>query len=246
MINEFPLNSNSRNKLIAEISEIIKKYYPIDVNNLDPTYAEYPGIVELMKIVEENMTHYKRLIKPWNDFLKKLRTGSTKKIHNSGFMHEIAFSGEMIIQQSNYKSLKHIKKIVFSVSLIAPMFSILGIDETLILDYHDELQHDVRYSAINVVTPSPYKEFETGFNYILKSIQEQFPNYKFVPFYVTQRFVKGLQTPNSYIGDCRVHNALFNRLFDYCPNNIFLRGDKSFGLEPSNIKVTLLPPPPLD
>ncbi|WP_431199132.1 hypothetical protein ACRQ5D_04290 [Mucilaginibacter sp. P25] len=73
------LDTNSPNKLVAEISGVIKKYYPIGVNNLDPVYAEYPGIIELTKIVEENMTNYKKSFKPWTDFLKKLKTDTTKK-----------------------------------------------------------------------------------------------------------------------------------------------------------------------
>lgn len=246
MLNDFPLDTNSPNKLIAEISEVIKKYYPIDVDNLDPAYLEHPGIVELTKITAENMTNYKKSFKPWTDFLKNLKAGTTKRIHNSGFAHEIAFSAEMIIQRNSYKSVKHTKKLVFSVSMLTPMFSIFGIDETLVPAYDERLQREVAYGAINVVTASPYQEFETGFNYIMKSIQEQFPNYKFVPFYITQCFVYGLQTRDSYTNKARVHNALFNNVFDYSPDMIFTKGDKFFGSEPSNISVTLLPPPRVD
>ncbi|WP_431199133.1 hypothetical protein ACQ86K_27535 [Mucilaginibacter sp. P19] len=160
--------------------------------------------------------------------------------------HEIAFSGEMIIQRNNYKSFNHTKKLVFSISMLAPLFSIFGIDETSVPAYDDRFQREIDYSAINVVTASPYQEFETGFNFIMKSIQEQFPGHKFVPFYITQCSIEGLYTHDNYTDKTRVHNALFNRLLDQCPDMIFTRGDKFFGLEPSNISVTLLPPPPID
>ncbi|MEO3405281.1 hypothetical protein AAFN85_15335 [Mucilaginibacter sp. CAU 1740] len=246
MINEFSLNTNSPNQLIAEISDAIVKYYPIGIDNFDPAYSEYPGFVEQTKIVNENMMNYKRSFKPWNDFLKKVRTGTTKKVHNSGFPHEIAFSGELIVQRNSYKSVKHTKKIVFSVSMLAPLFSVFGIDETFIPAYDDTLQRELTYSAINVVTTSPYQEFESGFNYIMQLIQEQFPNHKFVAFQLTQRFVKGLHTPDNHTSKARVHNALFNGLFNFSPDTIFTKGDRFFGLEKGNTKAVLLPPAPTD
>lgn len=240
MIRYFPLDNRNK-KLYAEIGEAIKQYYPIGVMPDSPEYNEHPGIKKIMAIMEENTTQNKKFNKPWKDFLKKLQSRSKKKIHDLGLLFDVSFTGELILEKYQNESLLRIKKIVFSVSLIAPFFSVCGIDETAIIEPNDELGRT--YRAINVITESPYKEFETDFNYLQHEIEKQFIGYKIVPIRDSMHLVKGLHTPYGRLHECKLHNTLFNGYFDFAPV-IFFRGEMYYGSGPSNITVELLPPPP--
>ncbi|MGF7041805.1 hypothetical protein [Mucilaginibacter lappiensis] len=242
MIRYFPLN-NRHNKLYEEIGETIKQYYPIGVRPDSPEYKEHPGIKKIMAIIEENATQNKKFTKPWVDFLKKLRSGSKRKIHNNSLPHDLSFSGELILESYQDESLQRTKKLIFSISLIAPFFSIYGVDETAIKEQDDEFGR--AYRAINVITESPYKEFEIDFNYLQYEIEAQFNGYKFVPVRVSMFHVENLHTPYSNLDECKLHNALFNGYFDFTPSTPF-RGEMYYGSGPSNnITVELLPPPPM-
>lgn len=240
MIRYFPLD-NSHNKLYAEIGETIKQHYPIGVIPDSPEYNEHPGTKKIMSIMEENATQNKKFNRPWNDFLKKIRTGSKRKIHNNSYLHDLSFSGELILERYQDDALLRIKKIRFSVSLIAPYFTICGIDETAIKEKANSLAY--AYRAINVITESPYMEFETDFNYLQREIEAQFANYSFVPIRTSLLYVDGLRTPYFGPDECKLHNALFNRYFDFTPV-IFFRGEMYYGSGPSSITVELFPPPP--
>lgn len=241
MIRYFSLD-NKHNKLYAEISETIKQYYPLGIKTDSPEYNEHPGVKKLLAIVEENMTRNKEFYKPWREFLIKLRSGSTKKIHNSSLPSEYSFSGELILERYQDKSLRRIKKLIFSVSLIGPFFSLFGVDETFIKENDNELASG--YHAINVITESPFKEFEENFNYLRSEIEKQFTGYKLVPVRICLLNVEGLHTPYGSLEECKVYNALFNGYFDF--NHIqFFRGELYYGSGPSNITVELLPPPPI-
>jgi hypothetical protein len=244
MIRYFPLN-NRHNKLYEEIGETIRQYYPIGVRPDSPEYKEHPGIKKIMAIIEENATQNKKFNKPWVEFLKKLRSGSKRKIHNNSYVTDFSFSGELILESYQDESLQRTKKLIFSVSLFAPFFSIYGVDETAIIELEDEYQFGRAYRAINVITESPYKEFETDFNYLQRAIETQFTGYKFVPVRVSMFHVEDLHTPYSNLDECKLHNALFNGYFDFTSFTSF-RGEMYYGTGPSNnITVELLPPPPM-
>jgi hypothetical protein len=240
MIRYFPLD-NPYNKLYAEIGETIKQHYPIGVTPHSPEYKEHPGIKKIIAIMDENATHYKSFNKPWADFLKKLRSGSKRRIHNTSFLSDLSFSGELILERYQDDALLRIKMIRFSVSLIAPYFTIYGVDETVIKEKANELAFG--YRAINVITESPYMEFETDFNYLQREIEAQFTGYKIVPIRASILTVEGLHTRNFGLDECKVHNALFNDYFDFAPVTFF-RGAMFYGSGTSNITVELRPLPP--
>ncbi|SDE30910.1 hypothetical protein SAMN05216464_105178 [Mucilaginibacter pineti] len=238
MIRYFPLD-NTHNKLYAEIGETIKEHYPIGVINDTPEYKEHPGIKKIMAIISENAAQNKKFNKPWIDFLKKLRSGSKKKIYNNSLLTDVAFSGELILESYEDNALFRTKKIIFSVSLIAPFFSICGVDETAIKERGDGFKR--AYPAINVITESPFEEFENDFIYVQTEIEKKFTGYKLVPVRVSMCHVKDLHTPN--LSD-KLHNALFNGYFDF--NHVqFFRGEMYYGSGPGNITVQMLPPPPI-
>lgn len=227
MITYFPLD-NHHTPLFAEIGQAIKNLYPIGLHVDDPQYNEYPGIKKIAAVIEQNMTDNKRFNEPWKAFLKQLKSTAKKRVQNCGYAHELAFSGELILERYQDKSFSRTKKIVFSVSLISPYYTIYGLDETGIKDILRE--RPVEYRAINVITVSPYKEFEDKFNFLKSEIEQWFSGYKFIPVRICFSYIKELRTPSSYPNECTVHNALFNNPFDYYDKPHF-RGEIYYGSE---------------
>ncbi|WP_184545883.1 hypothetical protein [Mucilaginibacter sp. FT3.2] len=242
MITYFTL-VNPYNSLFNEIGETIKTHYPIGIPKDDPNYNEYPGIKKIDAVIEKNVTDNKRFNEPWKAFLKKLKSTAKKRVYNCSYPNELAFSGELILERFQDAALSRTKKIIFSVSLIGSYYTIYGVDETGIKDiWYDR---PVEYKAINVITESPYREFEEKFNYLQFEIEAQFPDYKFVPVRICLSYVQGLQVPWSNQNECRVHNALFNHFFDNYDVRYF-RGEQYYGSGINKIKVELRPPPELD
>lgn len=240
MIFYFPLDS-ARQKLHVEIGNAIKELYPIGVTRESTGYREYEGIKKIMEVIEESMTRNKKFSTPWVEFLKKLRAGFPKKVHSTTMPIDISFSGDMILEKYEDNALRRIKRLAFSVSIVSPFFTIYGVDETFIKMI--EYKEASGFHAINVITESPYLEFEESFNYLKLEISQQWPNYSFVPIRIGLMNVKGLQTPYSNLEECKVHNALFNGALDYSPVQYF-RGESYYGSGNSDVTVNLSPPPP--
>jgi len=229
------------NKLFADIAETIINTYPIGVQRESKEYNSYPGIKKIDAIVEQSMTNNKKFNKPWRDFLIKIRKSINSRIHNIGMASEFSFTGELILERYKDDSLVREKKIIFVVSLLGPYFTIYGVDETAIKDKIE--QHDIAYKAINVITVSPFKEFEKHFILLKLAIEQEFADYKFVPFKVTTLYIEGVQPPYSNLTECTIYGALFNNSFDYRHIPSPFRGDINYGSEQSNITVRLQPPP---
>ena len=235
----FPLD-NSYNPLYGKIGKAIKDLYPIGIENDADEYNEYLGIKKITDLIQENFSANAKSFKPWKDFIKKLKVGKYKKISSSNSMPlDVAFSGEIILDRYDDASLLRIKRLTFSVSRIAPFFVIYGVDETFI---KDEMRPEVfGYGAINVITESPYGEFKYAFDFIADSITEHFPDHDFIPIRTSLLQVEGLHTKSSHLKNCRVHNALFNDVFDFYDVKHF-RGDMFFGSGSSNVSVKFGPP----
>ncbi len=235
----FPLD-NHFNNLYGEIGETIKQLYPIGLARETDEYKAHPGIKSVTKVFEENGFHNAQFNKPWKEFLKKIKSGTKKKIHNISYLTNPSFSGELILERYHDDALCRVKKIVFSVSQVANFFTIYGVDETYIKEREKPSLNG--YHAINVITESPYSEFESSFNYIHTAIAAHFVEYKLVPIRASLYTVKDLQTPYSDLQECSIHNALFDNSFDYQQVRFF-RGEMFYGAPRSNIDVVLLPPP---
>lgn len=235
----FPLD-NSRNPLYGKIGKAIKGLYPIGVENNTDQYNEYPGIKKITDLIQRNFSDNAKSFKPWKDFITNLKVGKYKKINgNANMPFDVAFSGEVVLDRYDDASLLRIKRLAFSVSRIAPFFVIYGVDETFI---KDQMRPEVfGYGAINVITESPYGEFKDAFDFIADSIAEHFPNHDFIPIRISLLQVEGLYTNSSHVKNCRVHNALFDDVFDFYEVKHF-RGDIFFGSGPSNISVSFGPP----
>jgi hypothetical protein len=236
----FPFDSAYPTEQYLAIGKTIKHFYPTGVSSLDPEYHEYPGIIELKELIGNNMPD-KNYRKRWVNLLDKIHKESGKQIELTTYGFPPSLSANLILEHVEHGSLTYIKRIAFAVSFLGPFYSICGVDETFIREDHDEFPRN--YHAINCVTASPYKEFESDFNGIKHLIQKKFPGYQFVPFWISMMHLKDIETLTSIGQEGTVYNALFNHLFNFYTHHIS-RGDQYYGVEKNpKIKVTLSPPP---
>jgi len=246
-INKYFSLENQRDPVLAEVAGTIREIYPIGLNTLSPEYNQYPGIIKAYEIIGENIGPPEQKPGPyakiWSSLLKSLRSTNGKRINGTTYGFVPGFSADLILESYEDESLTRTKRIAFAVSLIGPFYSICGVDETSVKEKGDEFGRG--YHAINVVTASPFKEFERDFNCIKKLIEEKFLEYKFIPFNACMMHIKDMETPHSAGQDCTVYNALFNHLFNFYNYSFpVLRGDRLYGYDKSKLaKVTLTAPP---
>ncbi|GAB3903422.1 hypothetical protein [Mucilaginibacter boryungensis] len=224
------------NKFLADIADTIKEIYPIGIDPLSAEYNAYPGIVKMNSILAKNVDDNENFNASWKRFLIKLTDGIKGKIANTCNPLNRAFSAEVILDRYEDDTLIRVKKITFSVSFISPYFAINGVDETFIKE-SDGLRS---YRAINIITISPYNEFEKDFNYLRTEIEKEYPQHHFLSYKIGSIYLQGLITNFSYPEECTIHNALFDdTLNDY--KKVSFRGNTSYGIEPAGISISIRP-----
>jgi hypothetical protein len=230
-------------KLRIEIGKTIEEYYPVGIDQQSAEYFEYPGIKKLELMLAEYSSNNTSFHEVWKLFLIKLPKDLRKKMHSTTYGFVPGFSADLILERYEDEAMVRLKKLTFAVSMIGPFFSICGVDETFI----KEKDHPTKaYGSINVITASPYKEFEKDFLYLKEKIEETFEGYQYVPMIAALSFLENMQIYHSYREEYTVYNALFNHLFDYYDHQKLFRGDMLYGLDKSMLpKVTLRPPPAL-
>ncbi|MCO5945979.1 hypothetical protein [Mucilaginibacter flavidus] len=235
----FPLDS-SYNSLFKQLGETIKAFYPAGLSSYEPEYHEYAGIKKLQEIIWEGIGVRKNF-RNWSAFVKRVSAKLNKEVDGTTYGLMPGYSADLILERHEDNMLIREKKISFAVSLLGPYYSICGIDQTTIKLLDDEATR--YYEAINVVTVSPYREFEADFIFIEQQITKKFKGYKIVPFDICMDFIKDVETLYSMGQEGNIYSALFNHMFNFYAHQRS-RGDRYYGLERNpNIKVTLSPPP---
>ncbi len=221
----FSFNPNTHN--LWEIYEAIHNYYPIGLSRDSAVYMEYKGIKELEKLVVENIHDKENYLQRWDSFTTQIGAELDKEVVGTTFGQAPSFSSSIILKKDTIQSCTHSKELHFSVSLLGNFYQIYGIDATTIDDVGSE--YNKRYYALNVITTSPYKEFENAFKFVEYRIKDKFPGYKIIPFEYGQTLIKGLQVRYIDDEDCSINKALFNHFLS--KDNIIgsIRGDRFYG-----------------
>jgi hypothetical protein len=218
--------SKKQSDFYGPIFEVIQKYYPIGIKSESPAYQEYPGQIELSKIVIDNIHNKKNFKLRWKDFERQSGKELKKQIVGETYITRPSFSASLILKRFSHDELMHNKSLHFSVSLLGPYFTIYGIDETVIKDELDG--HNLYYGAKNVVTVSPYKEYEFYFNELKSKIEDKFQGYKFIPFSLHSMFIEGLFDSLYDSKEATIYEALFDDALNGY-DTIRMRGDSSYG-----------------
>lgn len=67
------------NNLTTAIAGTIKQFYPIGITMDEPGYAEHPGIIKGIQLMEDNIGNDKNYQKRWVSFTDKLAKELGKK-----------------------------------------------------------------------------------------------------------------------------------------------------------------------
>ncbi len=163
----------------------------------------------------------------WKNFTGQIDEETGKEIDGTTYGQAPSFSSALIIQKNKVENCTHCKELHFSVSLLGDFYQIYGLDTTVILDQKE----GKAYSAVNVVTTSPFEEFADVFKLVERKIKEKYPNYKIIPFGLGQLIIKGLQVRYLNDEDCSVNKALFNHFLSEENISTYTRGNVYYGKE---------------
>ena len=225
---DFPLHEPG-NSLLGALADTIKKYYPEGIDIYSEDYSEHPARVEVRKIINENFMWHMVGIeqgqagKAFSAFFDELKQYSNNELLTADGAMGPGFSVSVVLERYQEASTERIKRIACAISALGPFFSVCGIDETIIkLD-------GIPHPAINVVTKSPYKEFEDWFKYVEQVVRKHFPDYRFVPFEICMMALKDVEIPFWAGHDDTVYAALFNMSFQHYGHS-YPRGDWYTGI----------------
>ncbi|QCW98854.1 hypothetical protein FGM00_01485 [Aggregatimonas sangjinii] len=233
---KFNFNSHSYN--LWEIYEGIKSFYPIGIPQGDGVgiFYEYSGLKKLEDIIIDNIHDENNFQNRWTDYTDELKKIMKKEIIGTTYGQAPCFSSSIIIEKNVVGTCTHLKELHFAKSFVGNFFTIYGLDSTRILDEKDG---NKGYHIANVVTGSPFKEFEKDFLLLENNIRNRYPNHKMIPYSFGRQIIDGLQVRYSDAEICSIQMALFNDMIQ--PKNNFrftqghvvdnTRGDIYYGLD---------------
>jgi len=213
----FSFNSHKYN--FWPIYETIVKYYPVGISkNNNKLYNFHKGIIELKNLIHDNLVDQENFQSRWKSFDNIIEDNINKKpIGTSGFSP--SFSSLIEIEILDFENLTRIKRIHYLVSLLGPYYTIIG-DDLNIIKVGEE-----RLTNINYLVISPFNEFSGLFKILSTEIEKYFQNYRFVPFFILEQEINGLEVPFSDINTSSIFTALFNSQFDF---SLPTFGDRQF------------------
>lgn len=225
MSHNFGFNSTTHN--YWDIYEIIKRYYPIGINQNEGRgiHNKYNGLKELEAIIVENIHVAENYRSRWTNFTRMIGNELEKQIEGRTYGQAPSFSSSILLESNQIENCLHSKELHFSVSLIGEFYQIYGLDLTTVIEQNE----DVGYSSINVITTSPFEEFRDSFELVEDKILEKHPTHRIIPFSIGQSVLKGLQV--GYIDDenCSINQALFNHFLGEENLTKSIRGNKYYG-----------------
>ncbi|MBC6109392.1 hypothetical protein ACFOG5_03840 [Pedobacter fastidiosus] len=249
MKNNFSFNADTHN--FWPIYEAIKHFYPIGITGNYPSlFFEYPNLKTLGNKVVDSI-HNEANFSLWKAFEKQISHNHNLEVVGTTYGQAPSLSFDVILEKVESPEFRRIKKISVAVSLVGGFFTIYGVDETFVIE-KNQGSLDLNYHSINVITVSPYKEFESIFIDLKIAVEAKFKGYKFVPYAIGNMTLKGLQVRYiDYNGDSSIYNALFDQFLDSYDGPV--RGSKFFGYEdwsidlsnPDSVGVFTTPPPQL-
>ncbi len=215
------------------IYEAIKTYYPLGITQREGgIYYEYSGMAELNKIVVDNVhekenfqSRWQRKVENWSNELKYEIVGTT-------YGQEPSFSGYIALQKDEINDKISEKRLHIAVSLIGPFYTLFETDVTTLIErntgfYKGATESDRFYQKIHRTAISPYGEYAHVFDKIRILIENDFKEYRFVPYMVHSAFLEGLQVRYRHEKKNRIYHALFNQLFDF--NAAIVRDEFEYG-----------------
>jgi hypothetical protein len=200
------------------IYDSIKRYYPIGIPFNEHSYKfyrSYPGIVELNRLVLDNVHINKNYRERWTKFKKQLKKDFGREVEGTTYGQVPSYSAFIRIARKKVKDILASKELHFAVSFVGPYYTIYGLDSCAVLLSGDDNDGRKRnqagyYDATNVITTSPHQEYADTFLRLEIKIKERYPGYNMIPYSTNCQFIRGLQVDYMDKQDCTIFNALFH------------------------------------
>lgn len=198
----FYFNSNKFD--FWKIYDCIKHNYPLGIKKDETNFFySYPGIIELRQLIADKVSEGGEH-EGWDDFLVELQSTIGKTITGTTYGQAPSYSGYLEIETFTHENHERTKELHFSVSLLGPFYTIIGMDKnTVSIEWK-------RFEKPTYLIISPENEYKEYFIFLENSIEKQFPGYKFIPYDIYSQNIDGLEL---YYDD-RASNTVFNGIFN--------------------------------
>ncbi|MCB0372223.1 MAG: hypothetical protein KDD31_04335 [Muricauda sp.] len=231
MGNSFSFNSEEYD--FWPLYNSIKKYYTIGIKkNQDmDIYRQYPGILELEKVLLENIGNKKTYQRNWTSFIRRIGSEIGKEVTGTTFGLVPSYSAFLILDLEKEGNRCNYKELHFSVSLLGKYYQIYGLNKT-VLSY-DDLSIPYQIQNLKELVVSPIDEYKAYFESVEFKITEEFKDYRLVPFVVGQSVINGLEIFHLDKENCSINMALFNDFLGFGEQvgEVDIRGDLNYGMD---------------
>ncbi len=202
------------------IYEAIRKYYPIGIKKLERinSYYEFQGTKEKEKLLVEQIHDQEAYQKNWGSYCSYLSKELGQKVTSTTMGQAPCLGAEVELLDQTNNHIKHIRTLHFTVSLLGPFYQIYGVDKTIVMDPNS--RRSLAGFVVNWICPSPKVFFEEIFLQVEKHLKVKYPNHRFVPFFVSQAYMNGLQVRYNDESTSTIGEALFDdflRQHEYAP-----------------------------
>jgi len=192
-----------------EIYNCIAKYYPIGMlyeNN--PAYNDYPGIKEMVRLLEEKIHDETNFSNGWQSVESEIQATIQNEIIGTTYGQSPCYSSYIEIEKISTGEFVRYKELYFFISLLGPFYTIVGQDR-------NEIRFDKNaFFNTNFLVISPENEFKELFEKLVEQIEGKFVGYRFVPYFIYSQVIDGLCNRFRRDNQSRVFEAIFNNQID--------------------------------
>lgn len=213
---------NSRKYDFAKISESIRHFYPISISKEDSSYFSYPGIIDLEKLIVDNIHNESNLKSRWAALMKEIQDQLQKPVIGTIYGQVPSFSAFTQLETSSLDNLTRTKELHFYVSLLGPFYTIIGQDNNIVK------VGEKHFGTTNYLTVSPESEYTDAFKLVADKIENLFSGYRFVPYGIYHQKVEGLHLPYTDAAADTIFHALFT---DNTKLTAYVMGDWGYGYD---------------
>ena len=204
------------------IYNVIKTYYPLGIRKHEGgVYFEYSGIVEMEKIVVDNIHNASNFNSRFTEKSKTWEKESGYKIIGTTYGQAPSFSAYIQLNKEEIKNIIIEARLNIVISLIGPFYTLYVSDMTsyvereAVISEGERMRNKFYRQRIHRNIISPSGEFSSVFKKIRTLVENDFKNYRFVPYFIHSQFIHGLQVRYNDTEENRVFHALFNDQFDF-------------------------------
>jgi hypothetical protein len=189
------------------VYETIIKYYPIGLDEFEPIYQEYSGFRLLQQLCLNKLED--KMYKKWKSLIDSVKKEYPELIvvSRESTLLDHSYTATFGLLREEKGTITYFREIYLNLSVIGPYYHIYGSDRVSI----NNPGHQLFFSQ-PILTISPIDIYEPLLPMLRKKIEDNFSDYKFVPFYLLIKRPKSLSVAGANVGDGQ-DASIFQALF---------------------------------